>query len=81
MSWVAPTERTDGSPLTDLAGFRVYYGVDARNRVAVAEVRDPALSSARIAGLLPGTWYFAVSAVDSQGVESELAGPVTKTIG
>src|SRR5713101_9065387 len=25
-SWTAPTTNTDGSPLTDLASYRVYYG-------------------------------------------------------
>jgi hypothetical protein len=25
LSWYAPTNRTDGSPLTDLAGFEIYY--------------------------------------------------------
>ena len=25
-SWTAPTTNTDGSPLTDLAAYRVYYG-------------------------------------------------------
>src|SRR5262245_40558670 len=25
-SWTAPTQNTDGSPLTDLVSYRVYYG-------------------------------------------------------
>src|SRR5438309_1476774 len=28
-SWTAPTTNTDGSPLTDLAAYRVYYGTSA----------------------------------------------------
>jgi len=28
-SWTAPTTNTDGSPLIDLASYRVYYGASA----------------------------------------------------
>jgi len=26
LSWTAPTENSDGSPLTDLAGYKIHYG-------------------------------------------------------
>src|SRR5439155_21256525 len=26
VSWIAPTTNSDGSPMTDLASYRVYYG-------------------------------------------------------
>ncbi len=29
LSWYPPTQNADGSPLTDLAGYRVYYGHSA----------------------------------------------------
>ena len=29
VSWTAPTAHTDGTPLTDLASYRVYYGSEA----------------------------------------------------
>jgi hypothetical protein len=80
VSWSAPTQRTDGTPLTNLAGFRVYYGLDAANLDRAVDVADAALTSARVAALEPGTWYFAVTAVDADGVESAPAGPVSKVV-
>lgn len=31
LSWVAPTSRADGSPLTDLAGYMIYWGPESRH--------------------------------------------------
>ena len=37
LSWTAPTQNTDDSALTDLAGFRVYYGSSAFGVESAAE--------------------------------------------
>ncbi len=29
LSWTAPTQNTDGSTVTDLAGYRIYHGTSA----------------------------------------------------
>jgi hypothetical protein len=34
----------------------------------------------QVKNLAQGTWYFAVSAIDSVGIESGLSGMVSKTI-
>ncbi len=39
LSWTPPTQNTDGSPLTDLAGYRVYWGTSSGN---YPELRDRA---------------------------------------
>ncbi len=76
-SWVAPTTNTDGSPLTDLASYRVYYGpatgpCGGPNSFPVASPTtgpEPNTTvSFRLAGLVTGTLYYvAVSAVDLSG--------------
>jgi len=30
LSWNAPTTSADGTPLTDLAGYKIYYGTSSR---------------------------------------------------
>ncbi len=80
LSWIAPTTNTDGSPLTELAGFRIYYG---RQRDALSErleIADPAAQSTVIQGLSAGTWYFSISAFTRTGVESARSAVVSKAI-
>ncbi len=76
-SWVAPTTNTDGSPLTDLASYRVYYGpatgpCGGANFFSVASpTTSPGPNttvSFRLTGLVTGTLYYvSVSAVDLSG--------------
>jgi len=71
---------TDGSPLTDLAGFTVYYGLMPDAPSERREIADPAARSIVIQGLTPGTWYFSISAHTTRGVESARTPPASKTI-
>jgi hypothetical protein len=80
LSWNAPTQRTDGTPLVDLAGFRVYYGTSANDLSQVIEVRDPGARSWVIEDLTSGTWYFAATAFDQSGAESSRSNTASKTI-
>jgi uncharacterized membrane protein SirB2 len=80
LSWSAPTTRTDGSPLSDLQGYRIKYGVMPDHLPCLVEIRDPKVTSWQVTGLSPGTWYFAVASFDSGFVESELSGVVSKRI-
>jgi hypothetical protein len=80
LSWNAPTQRTDGTPLADLAGFRVYFGSSAGDLRYVIEVRDPGARSALVEDLTIGTWYFAATAYDTSGVESHRSNTASKTI-
>lgn len=81
VSWYPPTERTDGSPLQDLAGYKVYYGKDPGSAGFILDVTNPGQTSQFIENLDQGTWYFAVTAYDRQGFESAKSAPASKTIG
>ncbi len=70
LSWTPPTTRTDGSALTDLAGFRIYYGPGSGNYSEMVEVGS-GIASFVVEQLDKGQWYFAVTALDSQGLESQ----------
>lgn len=80
VSWAPPTTNTDGSALTNLAGYRVTYGTSASALTTTATVSNPSLSSTLIEDLAPGTWYFAVKAYTSTGTESAISATVSKTI-
>jgi hypothetical protein len=80
ISWTPPTTNTDGSTLTNLAGYRVAYGTSAAALTQVAQISTTGVTSTMIENLSPGTWYFSVKAYTSAGTESSTSTPVSKTI-
>jgi hypothetical protein len=79
LSWTAPTLNSDGEPVTDLAGYHVYYGTSEKNMTSVINVDKSTTNDQVIGNLQPGTWYFAVSAYNSAQIESAISAilPVT----
>lgn len=80
MSWVAPTQNTDGSALNDLAGYRIVYGTSAGALDKTIQVNNPSVTSYVVENLTSATWYFAVKAYSSAGTESSLSNTASKTI-
>ena len=80
VSWTPPTERTDGTTLEDLAGYRVYYGKDADSLTKVVNITNVGQTSTLIENLGNGTWYFAVTAYCSSGLESAKSNVGSKSI-
>ena len=80
MSWVPPTENEDNTTLTDLAGYRIYYGVSSGNYSDSIVIDNPGLSSYLIENLANATWYFSMTAVNLSGIESVNSLEVSKTI-
>jgi hypothetical protein len=80
LSWTPPTTRTDGSTLTNLAGYRVYYGTSASALTSQANVTNPSLSTLVISNLAAGTWYFAMTSLDAAGVESSRTNTVSLVV-
>jgi len=80
VSWTAPTTNTDGTALTNLSGFRVAYGQSSTNLSQSASVTNASISTYTINNLTAGQWFFAVYAVNSSGVESDVSNVASKTI-
>jgi hypothetical protein len=79
--WDPPTMNADGTPLTDLAGYTIRYGTNPGSLDHVVELPNPGITSYVVENLAPTTWYFTISAINSQGVESQSTGLVWTTIG
>lgn len=78
LAWDAPTTHIDGSPLADLAGYKLYYGTESGDYTEDLDVGN--FTSCSIDGLSPGTWYFVVTAYDLYGNESGYSNEVAGTI-
>lgn len=81
LSWMPPTERADGSPLEKLSGYRIVYGPASRSYDHSIFLPNAVQTRYIVEGLTDGTWYFAVRAIDNQGLESAPSTEVSKTIG
>ena len=75
LRWEIPPSKLDGSPLDDLAGYRIRYGRNADDLDQSVFIGDPAVTSYEFTALQSGIWYFAVVAVNAGGLE----GPPTTT--
>lgn len=80
LSWYPPTANSDGSALTNLAGYRIYYGRNPNDLTRAIILNNPGLTSYVVENLSPATWYFSMSSVNTEGVESVRTGTVSKTI-
>jgi hypothetical protein len=80
LDWTPPTENTDGSVLTNLAGYIVRYGKSANNLTDIVKLQNPGLTNYVVDELTTGTWYFSVSSYTASGVESTQSGVISTTI-
>jgi hypothetical protein len=80
LGWVAPTENSNGTPITDLAGYKIHYGTASANYTKVVAVSNPSLSRYVLDSLESGTYFFAITAYNSKGIESTLSGEISATL-
>lgn len=80
LSWSAPTRNTDGTPLTDLAGYAFYYGTRSGSYPNRIEVNDPSLTTYVVDNLTPDTYYFVAVAITRGDVESDYSNEAVKEV-
>ena len=80
LAWNPPTANVDGSPLTDLAGYFIYFGQSPRDYPNRIEISNPGLTTYVVDNLLPTTYYCAMTAVNDVGVESGYSDEAVRTI-
>ena len=74
LAWQAPTENTDGSPLTNLQSYKIHYGTQSGHYSATISVNNSSLTRYVVENLAPGTYFFAITAVSANGAESDPSG-------
>jgi len=78
ISLTAPTTHTDGTPLTNLAGFKVYFGRSSGSYTNTVDIGNS--TSYTVTNLSPGSYYFAVTAYDTTGLESGYSNEASTTV-
>lgn len=80
LSWTPPTRNTDGSTLTNLAGYRILYGNSPSALTRTVQIANAGTSRYVVESLAAGTWYFSVRAYTSSGAESTASNAASKTV-
>lgn len=81
LKWTPPSKNIDGTPLDNLAGHRIVYGTAPTSLSQMIQVPIPLSSSSfTVDGLAPATYYFAVKAYTTAGIESANSNVTSKTI-
>ena len=77
LSWTAPDNNADGTPVSDLAGYKVYCGTQPGQYSQVVNVGG--FTSAEVGGFASGTYYLSVTAYDIYGNESDFSNEIYHT--
>ena len=80
LSWTPPTLNTDGSPLTDLASYKVYYGTESGNYHTSIQINNNGMTVYVVEHLPSNTYYFVMTAINSSGEESDFSGEAIKQV-
>ncbi|MBM0104243.1 fibronectin type III domain-containing protein [Steroidobacter sp. S1-65] len=80
LSWTPPTTNTNGTQLSNLAGYRIYYGTSPTNLSRTVQLSNAGLTRYVISDLSPATYYFSIRAYNSSGTESSGSNVVTKVV-
>ena len=80
LAWEMPTQNTNGTPLTDLAGYTIVYGTSPGLLDRSIQLTDTGTTSYVVTGLGQGTWYFAIMSYTSSGATSTLSSVESATI-
>ena len=80
LSWAAPTQNEDGTTLTDLAGYKIYWGTTSGNYPNSVTINDQNATSYVVDNLSSGTYEFVATSFNTSGVESRNSAPATKVV-
>ena len=80
LSWDAPSTNTDGTPLTDLAGYIIHYGTATGDYSQSIDTGN--VTTYQVTNLTDGiTYYFTVTAYDTYLNESDYSNEISKKAG
>ena len=80
LAWDAPTTNEDGTPLTDLAGYNIYYGTQPGIYGPPVNVGNVTQTDISLGPVEDVTYHFVATAFDQNGNESGYSNEVTTNI-
>lgn len=80
LSWTAPTQNEDGSPLTDLDGYKLYWGKASGDYTDSTTINNESITTYVVENIPSGTYEFVATSFNSSGVESRYSSPATKVV-
>jgi len=82
LSWVAPSEREDGTglALSEIAGYRIYYGTTAGIYQNQIDINDKTAQETQIANIPEGTYFAVMTTIDTDGRESDFSSEVVLSV-
>jgi len=80
LTWDAPTMNVDGTSLTDLAAYKVYYGTNSGNYTSEVRIDNPGVATYIVENLVANTYYFAMTAINNAGEESDFSREAAHTV-
>lgn len=80
LDWMPPQLNTDGTPLTDLAGFHLYWGTEPGDYSNTVTIENPGVTTHVLDNLVPDTYYFAATAFNADGMESDMSNETSETV-
>jgi hypothetical protein len=80
LDWHPPTENTDGSAITNLKGYKLHYGKQSQTYTDAIVIDNPGVLSYVVDDLPKGKYYFALTAFNSSGAESDFSNEITHTV-
>ena len=80
LSWSPPTTNADGTAITDLAGYRIYYGTSAGSLDEMVVIGSSGTTRWVVDNLSPATWYFSMTSYNTAGIESARTTVVSRSV-
>lgn len=80
LNWTAPTQNEDGTTLTDLDGYKIYWGTTSGSYPNSVTINDKDVTTYVVDNLTPGTYEFVATSFNTSGVESRYSAPATKVV-
>jgi len=80
LDWRPPTQNEDGSQLTNLAAYRLYWSRDGGGFRDSVRINNPGVTRYVVDSLPAGTYEVVITAINSAGVESRFSNAVTRVV-